>query len=548
MSTVHWPTPHGVSDSAEPAAGRKGWLASLSVRVKVLLAVALTAVTTLGVAAVGLYEMNRLNNDSQTVTDGNVARLIQVAELRQAITQMQVNGILLQYSPPEQAATYGPLFETALKNANERFTAYRAAGLTDRRWVAGVDRFATIWNRVNVLLAEISTLDPKDPATLAKGIEIGRLMDELDTVVTDLTAFERADAERVASESRTGHRHGQLTMIIAVLVGLGLGVAFALRVSMGLVGPLHELQGVVGAMATGDLTRRARVRSQDEIGRMVEGVNRASESIAYALRTLAGSADTLAGNADELRRTSDEINADAIEAAGQVTVAADAANQVSFNVQTVASGSGEMSASIDEIARNTNDGAAVAAEAVQAAQSTTDIMAQLGESSAQIGTVIKVISSIAEQTNLLALNATIEAARAGDAGKGFAVVAGEVKDLAQETARATENISRQVETIQSDTQRAVAAIGKISTIIQRINDYQLTIASAVEEQTATTNEMNRNVSLAADGSSAIAGNIASVAASAERTKRRAGENQRAAAELARLSAELKAVVSTFTLD
>jgi methyl-accepting chemotaxis protein len=548
MSAVRWPTPHDVSDSAEPVDGRKGWLAGLSVRVKVLLAVAMTAVTTLGVASVGLFEMNRLNHDSQSVTDGNVARLIQVADLRQAITQMQVNGILVQFSPPDQAATYRPLYETALTNVNERFTAYRTAGLIDRQWVDGVDRFAAVWNQINVALVEISRLDPADPAAFAKGVEIGRLMDELDKVVTDLTEFERAAADRVARESRTGYRHGQLTMIIAVLLGLGVAVAFALRVSMGLVGPLRELQGVVGAMATGDLTRRARVRSGDEIGRMVEGVNRASESIAHALRTLAASADTLAGNADELRRTSDEINADATEAAGQVTVASDAANQVSFNVQTVASGSGEMSASIDEIARNTNDGAAVAAEAVQAAQSTTDLMAQLGESSAQIGTVIKVISSIAEQTNLLALNATIEAARAGDAGKGFAVVAGEVKDLAQETARATENISRQVETIQSDTQRSVAAIGKISTIIQRINDYQLTIASAVEEQTATTNEMNRNVSLAAEGSSGIAGNIAAVAASAERTMRRAGENQRAAAELARLSAELKAVVSTFTLD
>jgi methyl-accepting chemotaxis protein len=127
------------------------------------------------------------------------------------------------------------------------------------------------------------------------------------------------------------------------------------------------------------------------------------------------------------------------------------------------------------------------------------------------------------------------------------VVAGEVKDLAQETARSTEDISRQIETIQADTQRAVAAIDKISTIIQRINDFQLTIASAVEEQTATTNEMNHNVSLAADASTGIAGNISAVAASAERTMRRAGENQRAAAELARLSSELTAVVSTFTL-
>ena len=176
------------------------------------------------------------------------------------------------------------------------------------------------------------------------------------------------------------------------------------------------------------------------------------------------------------------------------------------------------------------------------AESTNHTVAKLGESSAEIGNVVKVITSIAEQTNLLALNATIEAARAGEAGKGFAVVASEVKDLAQETARATEDISRRVEAIQSDTSNAVAAIGEISQIIARINDYQLTIASAVEEQTATTNEMSRSVSEAASGTTDIAANIGGVASATQATTATLAEADRTVTELATLADELQAAV------
>ena len=159
--------------------------------------------------------------------------------------------------------------------------------------------------------------------------------------------------------------------------------------------------------------------------------------------------------------------------------------------------------------------------------------------------MVKAITGIAQQTNLLALNATIEAARAGEAGKGFAVVANEVKDLAQETAKATEDIARRVEMIQADTGGAVDAIGQISAIIMQINDYQTTIASAVEEQTATTSEMNRNVSDAASGSEQIAANISGVAAAAAQTTSGANNTSGAASDLSRMAGELKTLVGQF---
>ena len=224
-----------------------------------------------------------------------------------------------------------------------------------------------------------------------------------------------------------------------------------------------------------------------------------------------------------------------------------AAEQVTLNVQTVSSGSEELGASIREIAQNAQNAAQVVAEAVEVADATNRTVSKLGDSSAEIGNVVKVITSIAEQTNLLALNATIEAARAGDAGRGFAVVANEVKDLAQETARATDDIAARVQAIQADTAGAVIAIGEIATIIARISDYQNVIAAAVEEQTATTTEMNRNVNEAAGRSSEIATNIASVAAIAQVTTDAGNRSRHSSDEMVRLSAEVRSLVGQFRI-
>jgi methyl-accepting chemotaxis protein len=205
-----------------------------------------------------------------------------------------------------------------------------------------------------------------------------------------------------------------------------------------------------------------------------------------------------------------------------------------------------MGAAIREIAHNAGEAAQVAAEAVSVASETTGVVARLGASSEKINEVVNTITAIAAQTNLLALNATIEAARAGEAGKGFAVVASEVKDLAQETAKATEDISQRVVAIQADTANAVTAIGEIATIIGRISDFQNLIAAAVEEQTATTGEMTRSVGEAADGSLEIAGSITAVAEAAASTTGSVTDARQAADSLARMSGELQALVARFT--
>jgi methyl-accepting chemotaxis protein len=269
------------------------------------------------------------------------------------------------------------------------------------------------------------------------------------------------------------------------------------------------------------------------------------QGVAALIERLSGSADALAGASHRLTAVSEVMAANAEETAAQANVASTAAEQVSRNITTVAAGTEQMGASIKEIAKSASEAARVATAAVKVAERTNATVARLGESSAEIGNVVKVITSIAQQTNLLALNATIEAARAGEAGKGFAVVANEVKELAKQTARATEDISRKIEAIQTDTRGAVEAIARIGAIINQINDIQNSIASAVEQQTATTGEIGRNIAEAARGSGEIALNITGVAQAARGTTEGVGDTKRAADELTRITLDMQKLVAQF---
>ncbi|GIM95920.1 methyl-accepting chemotaxis protein [Paractinoplanes toevensis] len=372
---------------------------------------------------------------------------------------------------------------------------------------------------------------------------MNEIFDGIDKL-TDLTdaaaTAAQADAASTASTSRT-------LMLIAGGLSLCLAAALAVLVTRSITGPLGMTVATLRAVAAKNLTVQAPAEGRDELGTMGRAVNSTLEVLVTAFGRISDHSRTLAGASHELTMASGRIAEAAGNATGQSERVSSAAEEVSHSVQTVAAGTEQMNAAIREIADSASLAAGVAATGVDSAREAGETIGQLGRSSAEIGEVIKLITSIAEQTNLLALNATIEAARAGEQGKGFAVVASEVKDLAQETAKATDDISRRVEAIQHDTTAAIGAIDRITEIIGQVNEHSTTIAAAVEQQTATTAEMGRNIVEAATGSNEIAEGIHGVATSAQITSAGVGEAQETAENLEVMSRELQEIVDQFQM-
>ena len=567
----------GTTDGGVPAARRLSWAADRPVGVKIgatvgllgLVAVGITSLATVRMAGLSEQEELLYTDSVQPLTamftiqrsfQGDRARytgypevddatrqslVVELAERREEL-QAELDAYEPKASSPASFATLSGDLESWYRVATDQLLPAADAAAAEKvaftTALAGTGRSALA--DATAAAQRAAEADAAVGAVLA-----GPLTEATDLLMDDMQAeldAQTADAAAVNEEGHADAAGATRLLWTALAVSLLAAGALAFWVIRQITGTVASVGRTVTAMADGDLTVEPEVRSADELGRMAGALGRAQRHLRSVLAGVAASSDAVAAASEQLSASSAQISASAEETATQSGVVSAAAEDVSRSVATVAAGADEMTGAIREISQSVNEATRVAAQAVGEAHSTTETITKLGTSSQEIGAVVKAITSIAEQTNLLALNATIEAARAGEAGKGFAVVANEVKELAQETARATEDIARRVEAIQGDTAGAVAAIGRISEIIGSINDFQLTIASAVEEQTATTNEMSRSVAEAAGGSTEIATNIVGVSTAAASTTQALGQTRQAVDELSRMASDLRSAVATFT--
>jgi methyl-accepting chemotaxis protein len=385
--------------------------------------------------------------------------------------------------------------------------------------------------------------DPaKAPEINARTTELNKKLQADFSGFADRLTKDGTSQRRAMASLYTSSRN--LTIAI-LLVGVLAAVALGLWTARHIRRPVQAVVTALQRLADGELDQRVQVWTRDEIGHMAWALQSALNSVRAMVGRVGESASRLAVSSQEVTTASQQISSSIADVSGQAGEVSTAADQVFRNVQFLASSSEEMGASIQEIARTTQQAAQVGEEAVATADATNDTIGRLGSSSAEIGDVVKVITSIAEQTNLLALNATIEAARAGEAGKGFAVVASEVKDLAQGTARATAEISQRIAAIQADAQGAVSAIATVTSVIGRMNEYQTTIASAVEEQARTSSEVSRSINELTDTAGRIATAMSKGAEAAAVNRGNAQQTEHTATDLTSLGVELEGLIRQF---
>ncbi len=379
--------------------------------------------------------------------------------------------------------------------------------------------------------------------TIANLVPSNDIMPALEEL--QVLADQRAAASLAAVTA--AQRSVQAAAVVSMIVVTALVVLLVTGFVRVAVRPMRRLAARMRLIGEGDadLTQRIDARRNDELGELSDGFDSFVAGIQALVVQFAGTAEALAGSATHLSATSAELSHGANRSATLAGEAAGSALSVNSGVEMVTTGTEQMTASISEIAGNAGRAAEVAQESLRMAEQTNSQIALLGQASQEITGVVALITTIAEQTNLLALNATIEAARAGESGKGFAVVANEVKELAHETARATEDITARIAVLQDTSVNAAAAIGRISEVIHDLNGYSASIAAAVEEQSVATNDMSHAISGASASSTHVAQSFAAVAQAADATAAGAEASRRAADDLVGIAAVLHSSISRF---
>ncbi len=531
-------------------AGRRGLAAraqDLPIARKLLAGFGAVTVLLVAVGGIGLYQLDRASARLTYMQEGVLPSIDNLKTVQADYQAVRFSLTNLLIMPDDDAPAILEQMAALDEHLDESLTDYTSTDLPGREAeVETLEASLLEYRRVRDEQLVPLALDSK----VEEFVEVRRenltpATDALDGAIQALLVIENDAAAEAAATGAAEYRSAVVLVVGVIVAAVAMAVTLALVLGRAMARPLARTVVVLEGLAAGRLDARVRATTTDEVGQMGQALDQALDMLTDTMSSISDSSQSLASASEELSAVSAQLSGSAEESAAQAGNASSAAEQVSANVQTVAAGTEQMSAAIREIAASASDAARVAADAVASAAGATDTVAKLGQSTAEISTVLKVITSIAEQTNLLALNATIESARAGEAGKGFAVVASEVKELAQQTGKATGDIARRIEAIQHDSDEAGAAIRSISAVIDQINSSQGTIAAAVEQQTATTNEMTRSIAEAAHGSTEIARNVATVAQAASETTGGAAHTATAAQEMSTMAADLKTLVSRF---
>ncbi|MFC5379915.1 methyl-accepting chemotaxis protein [Aquipuribacter nitratireducens] len=471
-------------------------------------------------------------------------------------------GVLNMFQSDVQVAQRGMLLatdDTQRADAADQLAATAAAaeatwaeiddydiGAEDAATVAALhEEYSTYLADVDAVMGELAVLDP---ASAEAADVLRREAERAQTLqghIDEVVALLDSHRVEVQADLDATIRSIEVTVVAVTLVAAVVLVVASLGISRTITRPLAQVVAALQAVARRDLTVEVDIRTRDEVGVMAGALREAIGGVRGAVSTLADSATTLSAASEELSAVSTQLGSSAEETSTQSGLVSGSAHEVSGSVQTMSAATEQMSASIAEISGQASSAAHVAAEAVGTAEDTSRAVRALMAASAEIGEIVRTITSIAEQTNLLALNATIESARAGEAGKGFAVVATEVKELAQETSRATVDITAKIDGVEALTQQVNDSISRIADVIRQIDENQTTIAAAVEEQSATTAEISRHVGEVATGSARIADTTAAISRSATSTAEGAASTQQSAGDLAALAARVKDLVTQF---
>ncbi|MFI5895455.1 methyl-accepting chemotaxis protein [Actinoplanes sp. NPDC051513] len=367
------------------------------------------------------------------------------------------------------------------------------------------------------------------------------LEEKLGALDDHMLAAVQAASERGVSSARKSNWIIGLAGLAGALITLLAG----LRTLRAIRRPLREMLTGLRAAADCDLTVRVPMIRRDELGEMARALNGAMDSLRATVAATAASVGTLSAASVDLRTLAGDLDSSAEQTSVQARSADASAQQVSSTVMDMMSATEQMASSIREISRQTASASVTTGEANRNAASTAGAVAKLSEASREVGDIVQLITNIAEQTNLLALNATIEAARAGEQGKGFAVVATEVKDLAQETAQATADITAKISAIQEMTSGTADAIAAITAVIEQIDDGQRMIAAAVEQQSSTTDLMSRNVGEVSSAAAEISGTVSNITRSTEATAESANTTRGSAELVSSAAGEIQTLISRF---